>query len=398
MIRTVYCGRWGLDDRAAGPYRELPVDVPRGAATVTVRLRYDRGAGVLDLGCFDPGGFRGWSGGSRDTVTVAEGWATPGYLPGGLAAGTWRVCLGLHRIPVEGLDFEVVVDTRPVPAPPPAPVPTAAERPPGRALPAEPGHRWLAGDLHAHTVHSDGTLTVDQLAHRAAAAGLDFLAVTDHNTVSHHAELAGAGRRQGVLLLPGQEVTNDLGHANVFGAVGWVDFRRPAADWVAAAGAGGGLLSVNHPLAADCAWRHPVRPRFAEIWHETWRDRRWGGPLAWWLAAAPDAVPLGGSDFHDPRQGHTLGRPTTWAHCAGTDVPAVLAAIAAGRVAISAGPNAPVLLRLGEELHALDADGTFLVDGVGARRVVRGDRATVAAGPGPHRLEAPDGEVLALAA
>src|SRR5205823_844610 len=133
----------------------------------------------------------------------------------------------------------------------------------------------------------------------------DFLAVTDHNTVSHHAELAAAGAAAGILLVPGQEVTTDRGHANAFGAVGWVDFREPAASW-------GGLLSINHPLAGDCAWLHPmdVRPPLAEVWHAGWWDRTWTAPLAWLLAWAPDTVPVGGSDFHTLADAARPGGPT----------------------------------------------------------------------------------------
>ncbi|MDQ3576984.1 MAG: CehA/McbA family metallohydrolase [Actinomycetota bacterium] len=389
-------GTWSPDDRASDPYPELAFDVPADTPALTVRLDYDRDAGVLDLGCLGPSGFRGWSGGSRDTFTVATDWATPGYLPGEVEAGTWRVCVGLHRVPANGIAYEVTVDTTPVPMPPPALIPPTPARAPRRELPAEPGRRWLAGDLHSHTVHSDGSLTVDELACLAAESGLDFLAVTDHNTVSHHPELAAAGSRAGVILLPGQEVTTDLGHANAFGDIGWIDFRRPVTNWLDETDRRGGLLSINHPLAADNAWRHPMarRPRFAEVWHWTWLDRTWGGPLAWWLAWGPDVIPLGGSDFHSPAQGRPLGKPTTWVQCDGDNV---LAGIAEGRVAISAGRDAPVLLRVGDELIAIDADGTYVADQEGRRRLILGDRARFTAPPGPHHLETANNSVIAIA-
>ena len=59
------------------------------------------------------------------------------------------------------------------------------------------------------------------------ASGIKAIAVTDHNTISHHAELAAASRRYGIILLPGQEVTTDGGHAGALGDVGWIDFREP---------------------------------------------------------------------------------------------------------------------------------------------------------------------------
>jgi PHP domain-containing protein len=398
---AVHRGRWTLQDRADDAYRLLDVEVPSGTAALTVRLDHDRSSGVLDLGCFGPAGFRGWSGGAREEFTIAATYATPGYLPGPLEPGVWHVCLGLHRVPRDGMPYEVTVHAGAAPEPPaPAPVPMPAPRP-RRALPAEPGLTWLAGDLHSHSVHSDGALTVDELAALASSSGLDFLAVTDHNTVSHHVELAAAGRRAGVLLLPGQEITRDTGHANAFGDIGWIDFRRPADDWLSETERRGGLLSINHPLASDFAWRQPMRrrPRFAELWHWTWLDRRWGGPLAWWLAWDPTVLPLGGSDFHGPAPGRALGAPTTWIQAGEPhSVDGILAAMTAGRIAISAGRDAPVLLRVDDELVVVDGDGTYLVDPDGRRRVVLGDRRAFPAGPGPHRLEAADNTVLALVA
>jgi len=399
VTSTVHRGRWTLDDRAADVLRPLPVVVPSGTAALTVRLDYPRAAGVLDLGCEGPAGFRGWSGGARDGFTVAADWATPGYRPGELEPGEWQMLLRLHRIPPEGLAFEATATTsaaRPappaVPAPPPRP-----DRPPVRALPVVDGLRWLAGDLHAHTVHSDGTSTVPELAALAVPRGLDFLAVTDHNTVSHHAELPAAAARYGITLVPGQEVTTDRGHANVFGPVGWIDFREPADDWLVAAVRGGGLMSVNHPLGADCAWRLPLRerPRLAEIWHSGWWDRTWGAPLAWAQAWRPDVIPVGGSDFHRPGDTAVLGAPTTWVLAEAGDV---LGGLRAGRTAVSAGPDAPLLLRLGDELLALDADGLVLVGPDGGRRVLRGDRALLPAADGLHLLESHRTEVIALCA
>ena len=103
-------GVWRPDDRAAARYRYVPVEVPAGTRALTVSLEYDRSAGVLDLGCFDPaGGFRGWSGAARSEFTVADDWATPGYLPGPLTPGAWQVAMGLHRVPPEGLAWTVTV-------------------------------------------------------------------------------------------------------------------------------------------------------------------------------------------------------------------------------------------------------------------------------------------------
>ena len=398
---TVLAGTWTPADRAEQFYRYLPFDVPAGSGSVRVRLEYPRGGGVVDLGCFGPDGFRGWSGGARDRYEIGEFTATPGYLPGGLEAGEWHVVLGLHRVP-EPLEYTVTVETSPEPVSVAArQVPVAAERPPGRGLPAASGKRWVAGDLHSHSEHSDGSLGIDALAASAAESGLEFLAVTDHNTVSHHPHLAAAGRRHGLLLLPGQEITTERGHANAFGAIPWVDFRQPAAAWASAVADAGGLLSVNHPIAVDCAWRQhlPQPAPLAEVWHCTWRDRTWSGPLAWWLANGTGTVAIGGSDFHSPGRDRPLGCPTTWVEVDDGEptTDTVLAGLRAGRVAVAADPFGPVLLRTGGELVAVGADGAILSDFSGRRRIVRGEVARFAEADGPQWLEASTTEVLAIA-
>ncbi|MCG5214909.1 CehA/McbA family metallohydrolase [Streptosporangium sp. KLBMP 9127] len=393
-------GRPTLDDRAAATVHEIPFQPPPWARALTVHLDYDRAAGVLDLGCHGPAGYRGWSGGAREQYTIAPGWATPGYLPGDLEPGTWHVLLGLHRLPPGGLPYEIVVTPhRTPPAPPPPTVVPPGERPPPaarrRGLPQLDGLTWVAGDLHAHTVHSDGGLTVPELAALARDQGLDYLAVTDHNTVSHHTELPAAGAAAGVALLPGQEVTTDLGHANAFGDIGWIDFRRPAQHWADTVRRRGGVLSVNHPVAADCAWRQPTTTRIpaAEIWHWSWWDRTWGAPLAWAAAWADDVVMLGGSDYHRPGEGHPPGAPTTWI-LAGEPA-AALDGVRARRTSVSATPDGPLLLRHGDEFLIRDGDGLILW-GPDHRTVVTGDDVTLPARPGPHRLETARNEVMAL--
>ena len=396
---TVHRGRWTLADRLEQNLRELPFEVPPGTAAISVELTYDRSAGVLDLGCLGAAGFRGWSGGARDAYTITPNWATPGYLPGETEPGPWHVLLRLHRVPPGGLDYVVRITTSDTAPPQPERRdPPPVQRPPRRDLPEVDGMRWVAGDFHSHTVHSDGALTVGELAALAAGRGLDFLAVTDHNTVSHHPELGPTGERHGITLLPGQEVTTDTGHANVFGHTGWIDFRRPAGHWLAHAEKHGGVMSVNHPLGGDCSWRNPMpRPtRHAEVWHSKWGDRRSGGPLAWAMAWRPDVIAIGGSDFHEPSGPERPGEPTTWLLVSEESTAGLLGALDAGRTAVSAGPGAPLLLRLGDELLALGADGTALVRADGSRVPVRGDRALLPAAPGQHRLETYENEVIAL--
>jgi hypothetical protein len=82
--------------------------------------------------------------------------------------------------------------------------------------------------------------------------------------------------------------------------------------------------------------------------------------------------------------------------CESDQPSAVLDGLSTGRTAVAAFVDAPVLLRVDDELVAVGGDGTVLVDVEGRRQVVRGDRARFPAAPGPHRLETPMAEVIAI--
>ncbi len=413
MAVTSYRRRWTLDDRATSVWHSLPVDIPAGCPGLLVTLSIPPVEGaVIDIGCEGPAGWRGWSGGARQTFAITPTAATPGYLAGVLEAGTWWIVLGLHRLPIEGVELFVEAVTGPVTT-----VPGLAEyaeataavavpaRPPRRSLPAASGLKWVAADLHTHSLHSDGSAPVAHLAALAVSAGLDVLAVTDHNTVAHHRELPSLSRKFGIGVIPGQEITTESGHASAYGGIGAIDFRRPAATWVSEVARRGGLLSINHPLGGDCSWRQPLpeHPPLAEIWHSTWLDRTWGGPVAWWEAWGSDSTtPIGGSDWHSPTSIGPPGTPTTWiavdAAAEGPDeLPvAALEALAAGRTAISASYAAPVLLRTDAELIALDAPNTLVITPDGTRHPIRTPHHSVPATPGPHMLVTHTGEFLSL--
>jgi hypothetical protein len=167
----------------------------------------------------------------------------------------------------------------------------------------------------------------------------------------------------------------------------------------------GALFSVNHPLAGDCAWRHHLttQPSIAEIWHWSWWDRTWGWPLAWMRRHPAAIIPVGGSDFHEPGgTPGTIGEPVTWVLAEECSVPALLAGIAAGHTAISATRTGPLLLRCGDEVVALDADGLVLVRPDETRVLIREDgtgrRSFPASQSGMYRLETWRNEVVALCA
>jgi 3',5'-nucleoside bisphosphate phosphatase len=79
-------------------------------------------------------------------------------------------------------------------------------------------------DLHMHTTVSDGGDSPTELVEKAAAAGLDAIAVTDHDNDSGCDEAVAAGRERGVEVVRGVEISCDVDTLN---QRGYRPQRRP---------------------------------------------------------------------------------------------------------------------------------------------------------------------------
>lgn len=66
----------------------------------------------------------------------------------------------------------------------------------------------MTGDLHCHSVFSDGSSTPDEIIKYARNAGLDFIALTDHDTMAGVERMKTVGTRQGVKVISGVEITS----------------------------------------------------------------------------------------------------------------------------------------------------------------------------------------------
>ncbi len=70
-------------------------------------------------------------------------------------------------------------------------------------------------DLHTHSTASDGTEPPAVVIAQAVAAGLDVVALTDHDTTMGWDEAADAARRHGIRLVPGIEVSCSRFHQSI---------------------------------------------------------------------------------------------------------------------------------------------------------------------------------------
>ncbi len=107
----------------------------------------------------------------------------------------------------------------------------------------------LKADLHVHSVGShDGTATVDEILNAAADAGLDAVAVTDHDEIEQSLEVAERASEYGLVGVPGVEVSTADGHLLAIGVEELPQAGEPVADTVERVRELGGAAVVPHPF------------------------------------------------------------------------------------------------------------------------------------------------------
>ncbi|HEV7811059.1 MAG TPA: CehA/McbA family metallohydrolase, partial [Candidatus Limnocylindrales bacterium] len=201
-----------------------------------------------------------------------------------------------------------------------------------------------------------GDITVEDRVRGAVERGLDFLAITDHNTISHHRE---ADRwPAGITAIRGSEVTTFHGHMNVFGlgtAIDWRGDRRGggAAGIVEQAHRQNAIVSINHPSAFGDPWCVGCHWDFArvdystldamEVWNGRWAipETDNGGALALWtdlLDAGIRLTAISGTDSHSAEEDAYIALPLTYVRSEDGSEAAILDGIRHGRVVLSSGP------------------------------------------------------------
>lgn len=337
----VFKGHFSSTDDLADWYY-LPFHVPQGVRRISVSYTYEprptsigTTLDVVDIGIFGPDGFRGWSGGARREFTLGNTSATPGYLAGPIQPGRWQVQLGPYQITPAGTPYEVTVTLhfgKPGPAFVPQPAPTAV---------AGTGQGWYRGDLHVHTVYSDGAQTQAEVLGYARAAGLDFIGTSEHNNDS--AQLTwGRHVDDDFLVIAGEEVTTRSGHwlATGIPAGTWIDWRYRAEDgrlgeFTQQVRDLGGISVACHPNQAGTGIGWRFAPNFAEMDAvEVWNGP-WGSDdqitLARWhnlLRSGVFKPAVGNSDTHRVEQ--TIGLAQTVVRAESLSADAIIAAYRLG--------------------------------------------------------------------
>jgi len=190
----------------------------------------------------------------------------------------------------------------------------------------------LTCDLHVHTSYSkDGESSVEEILRAAETAGLDVIAITDHDTVD------GAKKAltlpSPVLVIPGIEVSTKQGHLLVLGVTEVIPAGLDVVETVNIARRMGALLILPHPYHV---WRHGVARRKKSGMSvvdavESFNSRYIVGSAnkkAARIARRLGKPCVGGSDAHNAK---FVGFGRTYID-AERNIPAILEAVRAGKV------------------------------------------------------------------
>lgn len=211
------------------------------------------------------------------------------------------------------------------------------------------GPGWYLGDLHVHTQYShDGIAPISTFFGAADGAGLDFLAITDHDLFE--APFDPAWDQDDLLLIPGMEWGGAGGHANQWGIRTWNDAATNAPDDIRKswriARLQGGVQSINHYGADKDTWDALFAEApdlldkldVVEIWNLVWAFTTGTNEpsVELWerlLSEGKHVGAVGGGDSHAPVA--TLGSPTTAVWAESLTVPGILHGIRMGRTYIT---------------------------------------------------------------
>lgn len=293
-----------------------------------------------------------------------------GSVPGYIGAGTWKAEVIAYARDEEGmlkLEWKhgqgVSADSSTVPIAIGTPWVTLDGNARYGQEPINRDTRWYKGDFHMHTSLSDGKQSPEQLMESALRQQLDFIVVTEHNhrhTAWPHSE--------GLLSLPGMEVTAFQGHWNVLGIKDWLPLYDENGTLtmedaegmnriIAAAREQGAVCSLNHPYLAPWDWRFGKTE--LSMFHaiEIWNDPTYEGnaeaaerALRLWDACWARGLRLtgiGGSDTHLlPHESYVeggspslVGDPATYVYCDELSEVQLLTAVKKSRCIVSRGPE-----------------------------------------------------------
>jgi hypothetical protein len=303
-------------------HHETEVDVDAGKFTAREEIN------IIDLGLIGPEGTQvGVSGSDKSEIHISETVATPGYHPCPLLPGEWGILVGAYKVAPAGVTvtYELTFTLKHL--------------------------QLLKGDLHTHTVGSDGVLTTEELARHAQRNGMDFLAITDHNQMVSAESLPEV---PGFTLIHGIEWTHYKGHANFLGVEKpydepfYANTPQEVQARFASARERGALIVINHPFDEGCPFLFDMDSLpydCIEIWNGPMRESNIRSIALWGMQLmAGKKIPIcGGSDYHRDMLFLYPGGPCTCIYSMSNSAADILSGLKQGHAYVTFAPNGPSL-------------------------------------------------------
>lgn len=310
----------------------------------------DRRGDFIGIGIKDKSRIRSWNCCHRMYLSLSEYYGTPGSIPGRIEEGEWELVI-FPRTKSEIICTEVNV----------------------RIVLTSKRWRFVKGDLHMHTVHSDGKMSIEESAKLSKNIGLEYIFITDHNISSANYSLP---KDQDIFIGDGIEYGVEQGHMNILGDKTPVndftwepDFsstysviddlhRRRENDHIPLG------MGINHPFCDDSPWKKGmmVNVDWIEVWNGLWRPTN-ERAIKWWqeqLIKGRRIPVVGGSDSHND----SIGIPTTHAYVYEINTEQLIQAFRRGWCYITNAPIAPKILMTTEHniMGDLTSDSEVIIE------------------------------------
>jgi predicted metal-dependent phosphoesterase TrpH len=167
------------------------------------------------------------------------------------------------------------------------------------------GYQVLSADFHVHAFVGDGVIAPWMMQGQAARAGLDVVAITNHDqTLAGRLGRWAAERSRGPMILVGEEVTGRDFHLIAVGIEHAVNWNQSARAAILDVHAQGGVAIAAHPLhgfdgydeaalvaldGVEAMYSDSIRPEHAQEIEEFYQRA---------LASNPEVATIGSTDVH----------------------------------------------------------------------------------------------------
>ena len=310
---------------------------------------------LLNLSLYDTkGSFVGrWDQNSERPVRVSSTYSSPGFISCKIIPGFWKVEIETHAIVTEGCKYRLEI--------------SLIQRTNGENLNPfkkklinsssyKDNKGWYKGELHVHSNHSDGKNTLPEIIEGAKREGLDFIALTDHNTVSGFSSIP---MREDLLIIRGMEFTTYYGHALALGITSFIDWHskermRNINNIIDEVHLQKGLFAIAHPFSigdpvcSGCTWKLEnidyQKVDLIEVWAGYRKERKIENYRSFklWdklLNQGLKVVGISGRDWHDVNERKSDGILKTFVYADSLSEDEILKGLRKGKVFVSSGPQ-----------------------------------------------------------